>query len=128
MDGKHGDTLINRNFLPWTYTNSAPYVLPDEGKEGFIEHPNGTVLSILSDDTVVLQAKSSPISDDQKWLRGALDANDWFTLTNPKSGKVLTAPSTSTLSIEGKFQVPKNTFWEHDDHHVRPDSPKDCRQ
>ena len=104
MDGKHGDTLINRNFLPWAYDNTAPYVLPDEGKEGFIEHPNGTVLSILSDDTVVLQEKSSPISDEQKWLRGEKDANDWFTFTNPKSGKVLTAYFSTdprSLTIEG---------------------------
>ena len=104
MDGKHGDTLINRNFRPWTYDNTAPYVLPDEGKAGFIEHPNGTVLSILSDDTVVLQEKSSPTSDEQKWQRGEKDANDWFTFTNPKSGKVLTAYFSTdprSLTIEG---------------------------
>ena len=103
MDTKHSDKLINRNFLHWPFESTDPYVLPNEGTEGYVEHSDGMVLSILSDSTVVLKEKSSPISDDQKWLRGALDANDWFTLTNPKSGKVLTAPSTTTLSIEGKF-------------------------
>lgn len=116
MDTKHGNKLINRNqYKEWVYDSTDPYVLPNEGAEGYVEHPNGTVLGILSshnnimlNDTlnmVVLEEKSSAITDDQKWLRGTSDNNDWFTLTNPKSGKVLTATSSSALSIEGKSLI-----------------------
>ena len=83
----------------WQQTD--PYFVSEEGAEGYIQHPNGTVLSILSDNTVVLEEKSSELNDEQKWLRGTNDANDWFTFTNPKSGKVLTATFTDTLTIEG---------------------------
>ena len=103
MDTKHGNKLINRNqYKKWLYDSTDPYVLPNEGATGYVEHPNGMVLGILSNTTVVLEEKSSAITDDQKWLRGTGDNNDWFTLTNPKSGKVLTATSSSALSIEGK--------------------------
>ena len=110
IDAKHGSKLINRNFLHWPFESTEPYVLPNEGTEGYIEHPDGMVLGILSNTTVVLEEKSSPISDEQKWLRGSMDANDWFTLTNPKSGKVLTAPSLTTLSVESKPHFLKNIF------------------
>ena len=72
--------------------------------------------SFLSDDTVVLQEKSSPISDEQKWLRGEKDANDWFTFTNPKSGKVLTAyfstdpRSLTIISIANCLYIPQIEF------------------
>ena len=100
-----GNKLINRNFQSWPYESTSnktatdPYVVPDVGEEGYIQHPNGTVLTLLSDNTVVLEEKSST-SNNQKWLRGELDVNEWFTFTNPKTGKLLTA-TTSTLTIEG---------------------------
>lgn len=105
MDRKHGNKLINRNFKNWPYettietTATNPYVIPNEGEEGYIQHPNGRVLGILSNNTVVLEEKNLT-SDNQKWLRGTLDVNEWFTFTNPKSGKLLTA-TLSTLTIEG---------------------------
>ena len=104
MDTRHG--LINRNTVrnAWPYDKNFTdaFSLPNEGVEGYIEDATGKVLGILSDKTVVLEERSSPVSDDQIWLKGAMDANEWFTFTNPKSGKVLTATSTSTLSIESK--------------------------
>ena len=58
----------------------------------------------MSDNTVVLEEKSSELNEEQKWFRGTNDVNDWFTFTNPKSGKVLTATGwdgVNTLTIEG---------------------------
>ena len=101
MDEKHGSKFINRNFQHWLFENTAPYKLPEAGKEGYIEHPDGKVFSVLSNETVVLEEKNSEKDDDQKWLRSRGDANDWFMLTNPKSGKVLTAEFSSKLTIEG---------------------------
>ena len=49
VDAKHSDKLINRNFLHWPFESVDPYVLPNGGTEGYVEHSNGMVLSILSD-------------------------------------------------------------------------------
>ena len=57
--------------------------------------PAGNVLgvkdeSIESDTEVVLQAKNESVKGGQTWLRGPADIHGWSTLTNVKSGKLLT--------------------------------------
>ena len=55
---------------------------------------------------VVLKRKKDQIeTDSQLWMIDpkTMDAEGWFKLKNPASGKFLTATSLKTLSISGKF-------------------------
>ena len=61
----------------------------------------GTVNEANSNVMVELQTKSSPLIDSQKWIAGVPDENGWFTLRSSSSGKVLTASSINTLTLEG---------------------------
>ena len=71
------------------------WTLPAEGEEGYIQESNGKVLGVLngsteSDTEVVLQSKNETMKGGQMWLRGPANSYGWFTLTNPKSNKLLT--------------------------------------
>ena len=48
-------------------------------------------------------SKKDEPDDLQKWLRHPSDANGWFHLQNPKTGKLLTAESATEKIMEGKF-------------------------
>merc|ERR1712037_642741 len=94
---------------------------PEEGEEGYIlaKH-EGTdeevgVLGVLEKDClnfasikrpwndcdkqVELVHKIEPIPEEQKWRKEPADKNGWFMLTNPSTGKVLTAHKNDWLSI-----------------------------
>ena len=43
------------------------------------------------ESTVKLQPRIIPINEEQKWQRGTANEFGWFQLTNPCTGKVLTA-------------------------------------
>ena len=71
------------------------WMLPAEGEKGYIQESNGNVLGVLdesteSDTEVVLQSKNESMKGGQIWLRGPANSYGWFTLTNPKSNKLLT--------------------------------------
>ena len=50
-----------------------------------------------------LSEKDDPISGQQIWLRSTHDENGWVTLTNPHSGKILTASSATVLTVTGRY-------------------------
>ena len=49
--------------------------------------------------------KNDPISDQQIWLRSTHDENGWFTLTNPHSGKIVTASGATKLIVTGRYHL-----------------------
>ena len=55
----------------------------------------------LGNNVINLTEKDEPISDQQIWLRSTHDENGWFTLTNPHSGKILTASGSADLTVTG---------------------------
>ena len=91
--------LILEVLFTYLHTDqNKQWIIPAEEKEGYIEDKaTGLVLGIET-DSVVLQPKKVPNSNDQMWLRGAYEQ---FSLTNPSSGRVLTALSSSKTTIEG---------------------------
>ena len=87
----------------WQFSNSQ-WSLPMEGAEGVIEIKNSsegetnkpTVLGIQnltpeSGSDVHLEPFDTTKSDVQKWLIGDSDEQGWFTITNPKTGVMLSA-------------------------------------
>ena len=100
--------LTNRNFN-FEHKDIA-WNIPASGATGYIEDiATGNVLGrheAWNNGTIVLEAKTLPESDEQKWVRGKSDANDWFTFTHAVSGKVL-ASTIKTETVEaGKFIRP----------------------
>ena len=47
------------------------------------------------------QSKDLSIADEQKWVRSCDVGNGCFTLTNPCSGKILTATAEARVTVEG---------------------------
>ena len=89
----------------WQFSN-AQWALPMVGAEGVIEIKNSSegeiktnkpiVLGIEnmtpeSGSDVVLEPFDTTKSDLQKWLIGDIDEHGWFTITNPKTGVMLSA-------------------------------------
>ena len=81
--------------------------IPAESYNGGIEDQgSGVVLGLLDNATVHgsmvdLQDKMRSLSESQRWTRGLADRSGWFKLKNPISGRVLTAQTSSTLTISG---------------------------
>ena len=54
---------------------------------------------------IQLQPKDESSSDKQKWVRGPDVGNGWFSLTNPNSGKNLSAINEASLVATGKYTL-----------------------
>ena len=55
---------------------------------------------------VILEYKNDAKEDAQSWIRCTADANGWFALKNPTSGRFLTALTAASFSrtiITGKY-------------------------
>ena len=97
--------LMNKNGS-WMYQDKA-WNIPAESYDGGIENQDsGDVLGLLDNATihgsmVDLQDKMRSLSESQRWTRDIADRSGWFKLKNPLSGKVLTAPTSSILTISG---------------------------
>ena len=61
------------------------------------------VLTITESGEEVTEETMVPFNSNQMWSKGAPNKDGYFTLTNKDSGKVLTANSASSLTIEGKI-------------------------
>ena len=90
----------------WMYQDKT-WNIPAESYDGGIEdQDSGDVLGLLDNATVHgskvdLQDKMRSLSESQRWTRGIADRSGWFKLKNPLSGRVLTAQTSSTLTISG---------------------------
>ena len=61
------------------------------------------IISGLVNNVINFTEKDDPISDKQIWLRSTHDEIGWFTLTNPHSGKILTASGATDLTVTGRY-------------------------
>ena len=97
--------LMNKNGS-WIYQDKEWHI-PAESYDGGIEdQDSGFVLGLLDNNTVHgsmvdLQDKMRSLSESQRWTRGIADRSGWFKLKNPLSGRVLTAQTSSTITISG---------------------------
>ena len=93
----------------WQFSN-AQWTLPPQGTEGIIETKNSSkVLSIdnltpKSGSVVLLESLATNKSDVQKWFVEQSDEQGWFTITNLKSGLMLTAQkSDKPAKVKGRL-------------------------
>ena len=88
----------------WLFGNKI-WIIPQENSIGSIKDvSSGMVLSHLgdaSDESVILEEETDPLSENQKWIRSSFDENGFFTFKNPLSNKVLTSSSVASISVEG---------------------------
>ena len=96
----------------WEHLNKHSITIPKgNGEKDYIEVTNkdGSV-SVLGVQNSANDAKGlkaifkkerNPDCDEQKWLRGPIDSNGWFTIQNVWSLKYLTAANATTTIITG---------------------------
>ena len=75
-------------------------------KDGLIEDQKTKKLlgrESNTSDQIKLQAKGFKNNELSKWIKGSLDENEYFTLTDPTTTKLLTVISRNKLKLEGNF-------------------------
>ena len=75
-------------------------------KDGLIEDQKTKKLlgrESNTSDQIKLQAKGFKNNELSKWIKSSLDENEYFTLTDPKTTKLLTVISSKKLKLEGNF-------------------------
>ena len=97
--------LMNKNGS-WMYQDKEWHIPAESYNGGIEDQDSGDVLGLLDNATVHgsmvdLQDKMRSLSESQRWTRGIADRSGWFKLKNPLSGRVLTAQTSSTLTISG---------------------------
>ena len=96
LSNKAGITLIGRWVLPTADTTGTIQNKDSGAKNGYLDTYGKTV-----DGSAVFEEEESK-DDGQQWERSVDDSSGYFTLTNPKSGKILTGDNTTiVLRIEG---------------------------
>ena len=86
--------LKNRGGV-WQFSD-IQWTLPMQGAEGVIETKNSSKVLVIknlipeSGFDVNLESLDTKKSDVQKWFIGQSDQQGWFTITNPKSGLMIT--------------------------------------
>ena len=86
-----------------------------DSTEGYIKSASNEVLGVLdgkkdAGNKVLLELVNESMEDAQMWIRDKEAPNGWFTLRNKASGKLLTAKTNTTVTIEGKFDNFKNIY------------------
>ena len=86
-----------------------------DSTEGYIKAASNAVLGVLdgkkdAGNKVLLQLVNESMEDAQMWIRDKEAPNGWFTLRNKASGKLLTAKTNTTLTIEGNFDNSRNNI------------------
>ena len=86
--------LINKGGV-WQFQNTS-WLLPSEGLEGTIEDKTtGKVLHIQrfssGSKPVRMRSRDPKKSEKQNWVIGKTNDDGWFTITNQKSGYVLSS-------------------------------------
>ena len=93
----------------WMYQDKKWHITAESYDGGIEDQDSGDVLGLLDNATVLgskvdLQNKMRALGESQRWTRGIADRSGWFKLKNPLSGRVLTAQTSSTLTISGTIQ------------------------
>ena len=90
----------------WLQDSTSRWNLPVSGGKGYIEDASsGKVLSLVGDGIgpnimVMLQEKTTPVSDSQMWIRG-MEVGGYFAIVNPTSQKMLYADNPSLTRVIG---------------------------
>jgi hypothetical protein len=79
------------------------YFLSTDCCEGYVEDVSGKVMGHHSGIEAQPKSKDPSIADEQKWIRSCDVGNNYFTLTNPISGKLLTAKDETSVTAEGNY-------------------------
>ena len=58
---------------------------------------------MTTSDQIKLQVKGFKNNELSRWIKGSLDENEYFTLTDPETTKLLTVISSNELKLEGNF-------------------------
>ena len=102
LSNKAGNTLIGRWVLPTAGTTGTIQNKGSGANNGYLDTYGNT-----ADGSAVFEAALHVMSDGanddgQLWGRSDEDSSGYFTLMNPKSGKLLTGDNTTiVLRIEG---------------------------
>jgi len=67
--------------------------IPSEGSEGYIKDISSGMVLTIEGSMIKLENEGVSL-DKQMWIKGASNSEDWFTLSNPSSGKFLTSIKT----------------------------------
>ena len=86
-----------------------------DSTEDYIKASSNEVLGVLdgkndAGNKVHLELVNESMEDAQMWIRDKEAPNGWFTLRNKASGKLLTAKTNTTVTIEGNFDNSKNIY------------------
>ena len=95
--------FYNKSYF-FTFSPYFDYYLSTECCEGYLEDVSGDVMGLKSQCFGIEaqpQLKDLSIADEQKWVRSCDVGNGCFTLTNPCSGKLLTATAEASVTVEG---------------------------
>ena len=96
LSNKAGITLTGRWALPTAGIPETIRNKDSDANNGYLDTYGKTV-----DGSAVFEEEESK-DDGQQWERSVDDSSGYFTLTNPKSGKILTGDNTTiVLRIEG---------------------------
>ena len=119
-----GPLLVNKKFPKWQF-ESEIWAVPPEGAIGFLEqivesNLTGLVLEASysePESTVALLQKITNLNvnltddeqmkfDNQMWVRGKKDSDDYFSLQNPVSELFLTveSPTETWIADQGKIE------------------------
>ena len=100
----------------WKYEDIT-WLLPSEGQEGAIEDSNSGKVLGFKKKNVKLEKWNSSQNKKQRWLIGSKDKYDYFTITNPETGRILSAKNKKKrmkLTIEGKFTLTRKYLNDRD--------------
>ena len=95
----YGNLLINKAKL-WTSKNNWD-LIGDETSVCIANKATKNVLTISDPGAEVTEDTMVPFKSSQMWAKGEANKDGYFTLTSIDSGKVLTANSALSLTIEG---------------------------
>ena len=100
--------------LAGIWASTANWELPSEGSTGKIKNVDrnmvlGAEHNAMVTGTKVIMEEMVKNSAGQLWKIGDANSSGYFNITNPSSGKVLTAVATDKLTIEGMY-LPKKFY------------------
>jgi hypothetical protein len=104
----HGKLLTNKAKL-WTSKDNWD-LIGDETSVYIANFSTKNVLTVSDPGVEVTEDTMVPFKSSQMWAKGEPNEEGFYTLTSIDSGKVLTANSALSLTIEGKKIILSWTF------------------
>ena len=103
LSNKAGITLIGRWALP---TAGKPGIIRNKDSNGYLDTYGNTADGSAVFEEALQDMFNGAKDDGKLWERSDEDSSGYFTLMNPKSGKLLTGDNTTiVLRIEGNVII-----------------------